>query len=283
MSSTTGRHETRPRVSGTPELPDVATVTPVRQLGRVMAAEWIKARSMPSTWTTLSATLFIMIAIGALISNGIPGANGDGPGPGATEPLTQVFAGVPMSQVALGVLGALSITSEYSSRSIVATLAATPQRGLLLGGKICMLIVLTAPVALVASVAAAAVSLPILRGHGVSLEWTSPGVPRAVLGTAVTLVLTALLGLAVGTLLRSTAAAVIVITVVMFLLPALIALVPAASESVGPWLPSQAGAAVQQLQDRPDHLSPGAGLALAVSYTVTALLAAGFVLRRRNA
>jgi hypothetical protein len=250
------------------------------QLRRVVGAEWIKARSLSSTWSALGATAFIMVVIGVIISSGVAGAEAGAPG---FEPLAQAFSGVPMSQVALGVLGALAVTTEYSSRSMVTTLAAVPQRGLLLAAKALQLVALTAPVALLATAGAAAASLPILRGRGLNLELTGPGVPRAILGTAVVLVLTGLLGLAIGALLRSTVAAVIVITVVMFLVPVLVGLVPAVRDGVGPWLPSQAGAAVLQLHDRSDYLSPAAGLAVTAGYTAAALAAAAVALRRRDA
>lgn len=255
-----------------------------RQLGRVVSAEWIKARSVPTTWSALGATTFIMVAVGAAVCVGVPDTDIIGPGGAQYEPLPQVFAGVAMSQVALGVLGALLMTTEYSSRSITSTLTAIPQRRTLLAGKAALLTAITAPVALSASGGAVLAGLPVLQGKGLTLSRTDPQVVRAVLGTALVLTLTALLGLAVGTLLRSTAAAVLVLAVVLFLVPVLIQLLPTGvSTTVGPWTPSQAGAAVLPLQDRPEYLDPAAGLALAAAYTTAALVAAAVLVRRRDA
>jgi hypothetical protein len=108
-------------------------------------------------------------------------------------------------------------------------------------------------------------------------------VVRAVVGTAGVLTLTALLGLAVGALLRSTAAAVITLTFLLFLAPVLVELSPDGVRStVGPWTPSRAGAAVLPLQDGAEHLDPAAGVLLFGSYAVAALLIAVLVLRRRD-
>ena len=256
-------------------------VTAGRQLGRVVAAEWVKARSVPSTWSALGACVFIMASIGPAISS----LEQEGPGAPRSEPLLQMMAGVSMAQVALGVLGALLITGEYASRSITGTLAAVPQRGTLLAGKALLLVLLVTPFALLSCTLAALTSLPVLRGRdrGTTLTLTSPEVVAAVLATTGFLVLTALLGLAVGTLLRSTAGAVVVLTGVLFLLPVLVQLVPALSDSVGPWLPTQAGSAVLVLGDRSSYLPPVAGQLLVAGYTSLALAVATARLRRSDA
>lgn len=260
--------------------PAVGTDVPwPRQMRHVLSGEWIKARSLASTWSALGATTFIMVAIGVILSNGV----GSSDGGAAVEPVDQIFGGVAMSQVALGVLGALLVTTEYTSRSIVTTLAAVPQRATLLAAKGLLLVLITAPAALAGTAGAVAGGLAVLRGDGADISWTTPGLVRATLGTAATLMLTALIGLAIGTLLRTTVSAVIVIVFVNFLIPVLVGLLPAVQDSVGPWLPSQAGGAVQQISDRSGFLPPLAGLGLLAAYTAAALTAAAVRLRRRDA
>lgn len=259
--------------------PSVVDPSPVRQLARVVAAEWVKARSLPSTWSALGACVFILASIGPVIS----GMEQEGPSAPRSEPLLQMMAGVSMAQVALGVLGALVITGEYASRSITGTLAAVPQRGILLTGKAVLLVLLVTPFALLSCTLAAITSTPVLRGRGATLTLTSPEVVTAVLATTLFLVLTALLGLAVGTLLRSTAGAVVVLTGLLFLLPVLVQLVPALATSLGPWLPTQAGAAVLVLGDRSGYLSPAGGQLLVAACAGLALAAAAARLRSSDA
>lgn len=257
----------------------VTDVTAGRQLGRVVAAEWVKARSVPSTWSALGACLFIMASIGPAISS----LEGQGTDAARSEPLLQMTSGVAMSQVALGVLGALLVTGEYACRSIASTLAAVPQRGTLLAGKAVLLALLVAPFALLSCTLAALLSLPVLRQRGPAPALTSPEVVTAVLATTLFLVMTALLGLAVGSLLRSTAGAVVALTGLLFLLPVLVQLVPGLRESVGPWLPTQAGSAALVLGDRTGYLAPLAGQLLVAGYTALALAAAAARLRRSDA
>ena len=257
-----------------------ADVTPGRQLGRVVAAEWVKARSVPSTWSALGACVFIMASIGPVISS----LEETGPGAPRSEPLLQMMAGLSMAQVAVGVLGALLITGEYASRSIGGTLAAVPQRGTLLAGKAVLLVLLVTPFALLSCTLAALTSLPVLRDRGTTtLGITSPEVVQAVLASTLFLVLTALLGLAVGTVLRSTAGAVVLLTGALFLLPVLVQLVPVLNDSVGPWLPTQAGSAALVLGDRSGYLAPAAGQLLVACYAALALTAASVRLRRSDA
>lgn len=250
-------------------------------LGRVVAAEWVKARSLASTWSALGTLCFVLPAIGAVVCATLARADVTGP---AFDPLVQVYAGLAMSQVALGVLGAVLVTGEYSSGSITATLTAVPDRRVLLAGKAVLVALLSAPFALAASTLTVVICLPLLRSRGADLTLTDPGVVRGVLGAAAVLVLTALLGLGVGALLRSSAAATIGLTSGLFLLPVLVLLLPAAIRtSVGPWTPGQAGAAVLVLTPRAEYLGPFAGLLLFTAWAALAMVLASVALVRRDA
>ena len=246
-----------------------------RQLGRVVASEWVKARSLASTWTCLSTAVFVLAVIGPAVSS----LSQDEVGPTTDEPLLQVFAGVAMAQVALGVLGALLVTGEYGSRSIATTLAAVPQRGVLLAGKAVLLTLLTTPFALLGSTLAALTSLPVLDD---APALTSHDVVAGVLCTTLFLVLTALLGLAVGTVVRSTASAVIGLTAALFLLPVFVQLVPALNSSVGPYLPTSAGSAVLVHGDRTGYLGATAGQLLVLAYVALATALAAVRLQRSD-
>ncbi|MGY1606021.1 hypothetical protein [Geodermatophilus sp. SYSU D00700] len=254
-----------------------------RQLVRAVSAEWVKARSLPSTWTALGTFLGIMLGLAVLI----PLTRDLGSLPPAerarVEPVAEALSGVFMGQVALALLGALLVTAEFSSRAITVTGLAVPQRRVLLAAKALLLLTLTVPVAVLATTVGTAVGLGILRGQGLTVGLTDAGVPRAVLGAAAYLVLVALLGLAVGTLLRSTAATVVLLTGALFLLPVLVGLLPAAiADAVGPWLPSQAGQAVLQLGDPAGYLPPVAGVLVLAAYTAVLLAAAARVVSRRD-
>ncbi|MGY1700246.1 hypothetical protein [Geodermatophilus sp. SYSU D00766] len=254
-----------------------------RQLTRAVSAEWVKARSLPSTWTALGTFVGIMVSLAVAIpltrdAGSLPPAE-----QARIEPVAEALSGVFMGQVALSLLGALLVTAEFSSRAITVTALAVPRRRVLLAAKALLLLGLAVPATLVATTVGAAVGLGILRGRGLTVGLTDPGVLRAVVGAAGYLVLVALLGLAVGTLLRSTAATVVLLTGALFLLPVLVGLLPAdVAGTVGPWLPSQAGQAVIQLDRPPGYLPPVAGVLVLAAYTAVLLAAAARAIGRRD-
>ena len=99
----------------------------------LLRGEWIKARSLRSTWYVLVGSLVGMVLLGLLFTStaddGGPGGNGGGP-PGVdfAQPLTLALAGYNLAQLALGVLGVLLVTGEYTSGTIRSTFAAAPRR-----------------------------------------------------------------------------------------------------------------------------------------------------------
>ena len=106
----------------------------------------------------------------------------------------------------------------------------------------------------------------IFGDAGASLS--DDGVLRAIVGTAAYLTGAGLLGLAIGALLRSTAAALSTYFGVMFLLSTLTGLLLPDSwqDNVGPYLPTAAGSAISAVTQLPGTLSPGAGLGVFGAY-----------------
>ena len=97
--------------------------------------EWIKLRSVRSTWWTLLVFAAGMIGLAILVMIHQHWATMSAPDRASFDPTDDGFAGLSIGQLALGVLGVLVITTEYSSGMIRATLAAVPRRPLLLAAK----------------------------------------------------------------------------------------------------------------------------------------------------
>jgi hypothetical protein len=110
------------------------------------------------------------------------------------------------------------------------------------------------------------------------------GVLGAVVGTAGYLTGIALLGLAAGTLLRSTAVAISTLFGVVFLLPGLAGqLLPGSwKDHVLTYLPSNAGAAFTGVHHVAGTLSTGAGIVVFLAWILVPLGVAAVLLKRRS-
>lgn len=246
---------------------------------RVITSEWIKFWSLRSTWITLAAAVVVFVGIGLLASSiGMDGGAGAGPGapgPGqAIDPTSLSLAGTTFAQLILGTLGVLLTATEYSTGMIRSTLAAVPKRLPVLFAKAGVFVTAVLAVSMVASFAAFLGGQAILGSDGVSLS--DPGVLRAVVGTAVYLTGAGVLGLALGALLRSTAAAITSVFGLLFVLPGIAGLLlpDSWSDAITAYLPSNAGSAFTAITQGADQLSPWAGLAVFVGYLVVATGAA---------
>jgi ABC-2 type transport system permease protein len=255
----------------------------------VARSEWTKIRSLRSTYWTFMVTAGLTIGLGSLFSLGrTSGRSSD------RDPLTASFnaAGFAfnamfLSQLAIGVLGVLVITAEYSSGMIRTSFTAVPQRGSLLAVKATVFALVTFVVAALTAFATFFASQAILnRGTlnlGVSI--TSPHALRIVIGAALYLTVCSLLGVALGALLRSTAAAVTALAGLLFILPILMNFLPVSwhRDAIAQWLPSNAGIQIIEKTTQPLQFSPWVGLAVFAGWVVLAFVAALVLLRRRDA
>lgn len=111
----------------------------------------------------------------------------------------------------------------------------------------------------------------------------SPNVARMVVGAAGYLVLVGLIGMALGALLRNTAAGISALVGLFFVIPPVLDLLPTSwADNIGPYLPFNAGEA---FWGRPDgaHLSTLAGLLVLVAWTAAIIVAAAARLRQADA
>ena len=257
---------------------------------RVIVSEWIKIRSLRSTVYTLLATVVVVVGFGviaALTSTGAITSGDDGPD-GAdfgTDPVAISLTGVMLAQLLIGVLGVLVITAEYSTGVIRSTFAAVPKRLPVLWAKAGVLAVVTGVPMLVAVFTAFFTGQAILSGDGTGAALTDPGVLRAVLGSVGFLAGVALLGLAIGAIVRNTAGAIAALVAILLLLPGLLGLVLPSGwgDTVVSYLPSNAAAAFTTVNPGADLPSSGAGLAVFAGYLVVLFGVAAVLLVRRDA
>jgi ABC-2 type transport system permease protein len=267
-------------------LPKLTTRGRVTQ-ARVVLSEWTKLWSLRSTrWSLLTA---VILTIGLpLLFAAITSSHWGNMGPherANRHPLEIALAGVNLSQLAIGVLGVLVITGEYSTGMIRASLTAVPKRLPVLWAKAVVYAVVTFVLMLPSVVIAFFASQAILSQHDIlQISFSHPGVIRTVVGGAVYLMLLAVLTLAVGTIVRNTAGGIAAFAAIFFVIPPLLNILPTSwNNAIGQYLPDAAGRSIFSLTHGSHSLAPGPGLALFAGYCAAALAVAALVLLRRDA
>jgi hypothetical protein len=266
---------------------DWASGLRVTQL-RVFASEWTKLRSLRSTRWTMLVTVVLTIGLpllGAVITD-THWAHMSASDRAGRHPLDLALFGTRVAQLAIGVLGVLAISSEYSTGMIRATLGAVPRRLPVLWGKIVIFAAVAFALALPAVLIAFFGSQAILRQHDhiLQISFTHDGVARAVIGGALYLAVTGIMALAFGAITRNTAGGIALFAGVFFVIPPLLNVLPTSwNDSISKYLPSSAGADVLALTHGSHDLAPGPGFGLFCLYTAAAVALAAVLLARRDA
>jgi len=250
---------------------------------RVVLSEWTKFRSLRSTVYTLLLAVVFMIGVGALIA--AVTANQPG-GLGTGESAVSVsLSGMFFAQLAIGVLGVLLITGEYSTGMIRSSLTVVPRRLPMLWGKLAVFAAVVLLTMLVASFAAFFVGQAVLDGQDAGASLSDPGALRAVVGAALYVTVAGVTALALGALLRNTAAAITTFVAVFFVFPTLTLLLPASvTDHFVQYLPSNLGGVLTGSTSGLAHpLAPWTGFAVLCGYAAVLVEFAAWRLRRVDA
>jgi ABC-2 type transport system permease protein len=251
----------------------------------VARMEWLKLRSVRSTWWTLLVFAAAMISLAVLVMMHQHWAAMSAAERASFDPANDSFAGLSIGQLAIGVLGVLVITSEFSSGMIRATFAAAPRRPLVLAAKAAIVAAVTLTAGEILAFAAFAVGEAVLKAPAPHASLAQPGVLRAVLMAGAYPALIGLLGLGLGALIRHTAGAICAVAGVLFALPLiLVPLGTSIQNSVGQFMPMlMAENSLTAVKPVAHSLSPGVAFGLLCLYAVAALAAGGWALSRRDA
>ena len=255
--------------------------------GRVLLSEFTKFRSMRSTMWTLLTGVVLMIGIGALFS-GVTASQYhtfSAAEKAVFNPVTTSLNGVIFAVVAFGVLGVLLISGEYTTGMIRSSLTAVPRRLPVLWGKLAVFAGTIFSVSLVASLISFFLGQAVLSGHHLGVSITAPGALRSVIGAALYVTVAGIIGVALGTLFRNTAAGIATFAAVFFVIPPLASLLPASvSNHLTPYLPSNAGGVLWGgAANVHDALAPWTGFALLCGYAAVLIVVAAWRLRRSDA
>lgn len=184
-----------------------ARQTPVRSI----RSEWIKLRTLRSTWVTAAITLFMTTGIGTLAT-----VISSKPEYFGSNSWKTAIIGTTLGQVVVAVLGALVITGEYSSGQIRSSLAAVPRRSRLFWAKALVMTVWSFALGAVSILLTWALSTPLIGERATSL--TNHKFFGYVWGTGLAYAGIGLMALGLGFLLRSTAGSITVVSSLLFIL-----------------------------------------------------------------
>jgi ABC-2 type transport system permease protein len=274
----------------------------------VLIAEWTKIRSVRSTLWTLAifvvvslglTTLFTWLTLNAL-NNGRRGQAASGI---VTDPVSFILGtGLGLGQLAICVLGALVITSEYSSGAIRSALLAVPRRYPVLLAKGLVFAALVIVIGEIVAFLSFFIGKALVNGHVVTEHLRTPGhvftvhhtitvslsqhgVLQAVVGSGLYLTVLGLFALAIGALIRHTAGAITAVIGMVLVIFPLAGLLPDSwGAHVHAYLPTVAGQLITQ--DKPaagQLLSAWQGFGVFCAWTVLLLAAATYLLQRRDA
>ena len=167
-------------------------------------------------------------------------------------------------------VGLLVVTTEFRYGTIRSTLLFEPRRRTVLAAKLAAAALSGVLFGVVCVAAAFGAGLAILAGRNVDIALTGAHTLVLILGTLAASVFTAMLGVAVGALIRNQVGAIVALVAYSVAVETLLfATVP----SVGRYLPGQAGSGLAGLPD--EHLlSPALGAAALLAWTVAFVAAA---------
>ena len=249
-------------------------------------SEFTKIRSTRSTYWTLLALIVVTVGIGAIATAGTA-SHPQGITKASLDATQQSLAGLYVGQLVIAVLGALTITSEYSTGMIRTSLAVQPRRGVVFAAKALVFAAVSLVTGLVACFASFFIGQAILSSHHLNATLGDPNVLRAVIGGALFLTACGMLAYGLGALLRHTAGAITAAIGLLFVVSILVNFLPHSwQNNVDKWMPALAGGQIWTTKTVPGGtpmFSAWPGFAVLATYAAVAIVAGLILFRTRDA
>ena len=250
----------------------------------VWISEWIKLRSVRSTWWAVSGALLAMALAAAL--DGTSTANemaAEAAPPRTATYVSLAISGVNFVQFIVPVPAMLLITSEYASRSITFSLQCVPARTRLLLGKAGIVAAFGFVLGTLLGVVGVAVGVPALGAYG---HFSGGDTVRSVLAIGLYCGMICMVALGVGTFTRSSAATVSILFLVLLVASTLLGGLGGAFGwdwlvAISNYFPNVAGETFITGADQP--YSPLIGLLTLTGWAAATLLAGAAALNTRDA
>ncbi|MGW1254331.1 ABC transporter permease [Streptomyces sp. NPDC002513] len=216
-----------PTLSGT--RPSERVAEPAPRFVDLLGAEWIKTRSLRSTYwvLALSAVAAIAINVNAVHSDlpyiDRPHPVVPGSPPFRYDPLFHGLNSIAADLMALAAasFGAITVFGEYATGMIRTTFAAVPDRRAVITAKVALVTVITLVLGVIVSTTSFFTTNAMLASRHVGLSINDPGCLRAVMAYGLVVPVCALIGMAFGAVLRHATASIIAVVGLLFIVPLL--------------------------------------------------------------
>jgi len=256
-------------------------------LRRVIRSEWSKFWSVPSTFWTLLTAFVVTVGASTLIAWGASSSLDEmSAHDKATLDVTSTaMIGFAFGQLAMVVLGALVVSSEYGTGGIKATFSAVPARMKVLVAKG----VVFCSVALVTGTIMAFVafycSMLFWDHYGLAADLGDPGVLRAVIGGGLLVAGSGMFGFAFAVLLRHTAGAITTAVGLLFVAPIILTpLLPGTwGNKIDTYFTVNAGHHITDVLLLPHELRPWPGYLWFTLQWLVLIPIGAYLLHRRDA
>ncbi|MCX4586071.1 ABC transporter permease [Streptomyces sp. NBC_01481] len=249
----------------------------VPHLGHAIQAEWTKIRSVRALWLPLVAAVVLAVSFVTLsVATKNPMYS-----TGIQKALDTSNKSFLLTQLAVMATAACAITREYGANGIHTSLLAVPRRGRFFTAKLIVVVTLATITGLLMSAPSVAIVFGSLDIQG---SITDTAVVRAVIGAALYTGVLALLSLAIGAIVRSTATSITLSIGLFSVLPTTLAMIQ--SDMIGKaaeFLPTNAGMKLLGVESGGAALGPWTGFAVMCVWAAAATITAGFLLHKRDA
>lgn len=234
--------------------------------GRLVRSEWIKFRSIRSTWWCYAIIVVLTIGLAALLGLYAP-IVGLPEGAEVTEAVANAqivnlsISSVGFTVLVAAVLGVLIITGEYGTGQVRSTFTADPGRTGAVLAKAVVLAVATFVVSAVSTWIGVALVTLFQADKGVEADLADPAVFMPILGSSVYVTGIALLAFGIGLLVRSSAGGIAIALGVLLVLPIVLQLFAGLVNQqwlldVSRFLPDQAGSQLYTYERSADQPAP---------------------------
>jgi ABC-2 type transport system permease protein len=284
-------------------------------LAGTIRSEYTKLRSVRSTYWTIAALVIVSVGFAVIAGFAIANNLHNNPANKAGMDATQASLGAffELGQLIIAVLGALTITSEYSTGMIRTSLTAMPRRGTVYAAKLLVFTSVTLVVSLITSFITFFVGQAAMSGSGVSASlFHSVTIPAnavqngspdnvafsgtivispatvltAIIGTALFVTVVALIAFGLGSIIRHTAGAITSAIGLMFVIPIIVQLLPDAWRwDIIRFFPDSAGRVLSVTvgQHNPHLWSAWPQFGVTLVYAAVLLGVGAYLFRKRDA